>query len=248
MDVVFITGIYNNCDRWCEKCEQQLRCMSFVMGKKIEEKGGFNFEREGHREDESIWARLKEVFESTYEVLHELAEERGLDVEDIYASENIDREFWGEDYEGTPREQVYQKLESSDLLRICSIYEYWADKCLEQLYEIINDKEKNELLEEALEVVGWYPDLIQAKIRRALYGYHYHTANKSKTTEDYNGSAKVALIGVERSIENWKIIQPLCPAYQKEISHLLVVLEQLRSDADEYFPKARTFVRPGFDN
>ena len=87
--------------------------MSFVMGKKIEEKGGFNFEREGHREDESIWARLKEVFESTYEVLHELAEERGLDVEDIYASENIDREFWGEDYEGTPREQVYQKLESS---------------------------------------------------------------------------------------------------------------------------------------
>ena len=56
------------------------------MGKKIEEKGGFNFEREGHREDESIWARLKEVFESTYEVLHELAEERGLDVEDIYAS------------------------------------------------------------------------------------------------------------------------------------------------------------------
>lgn len=177
-----------------------------------------------------------------------MAEERGLDVEDIYASENIDREFWGEDYEGTPREQVYQKLESSDLLRICSIYEYWADKCLEQLYEIINDKEKNELLEEALEVVGWYPDLIQAKIRRALYGYHYHTANKSKTTEDYNGSAKVALIGVERSIENWKIIQPLCPAYQKEISHLLVVLEQLRSDADEYFPKARTFVRPGFDN
>ena len=248
MDVGFIPGIYNYCDRWCEKCEQQLRCMSFVMGKKIEQKGGFNFEREGHREDESIWTRLKEVFESTYEVLHELAEERGLNVEDIYASENIDREFWGEDYEGTPREQVYQKLESSDLLRICSIYEYWADKCLEQLYEIINDKEKNELLEEALEVVGWYPDLIQAKIRRALYGYHYHTANKSKTTEDYNGSAKVALIGVERSIENWKIIQPLCPAYQKEISHLLVVLEQLRSDADEYFPKARTFVRPGFDN
>ena len=248
MDVGFIPGIYNYCDRWCEKCEQQLRCMSFVMGKKIEEKGGFNFEREVHREDESIWARLKEVFESTYEVLHELAEERGLDVEDIYASENIDREFWGEDFEGTQREQVYQKLESSDLLRICSIYEHWADKCLEQLYEIINDKEKNDPLEEALEVVGWYPDLIQAKIRRALYGYHYHTADKSKTTEDYNGSAKVALIGVERSIENWKIIQPLCPAYQKEISHLLVVLEQLRSDADEYFPKARTFVRPGFDN
>ena len=56
---------------------------------------------------------------------------------------------------------------------------------------------------------------------------------------------KWLLSGVERSIENWKIIQPLCPAYQKEISHLLVVLEQLRSDADEYFPKARTFVRPG---
>lgn len=222
--------------------------MSFVVGKKIEEKGGFNFEREVHQEDQSVWTRLKEVFESTYEVLHELAEERGLSVEDIYASENIDREFWGEDYEYNQREQIYLKLESSDLLRICNIYEYMADKCVEQLYEIINDKEKNEPLEEALEVVGWYPDLIQAKIRRALYGYHYSLANKSKTPEDYNGSAKVALIGVERSIANWKIIQPLCPAYRKEISHLLVVLEQLRNEADEYFPKAMTFVRPGFDN
>lgn len=54
----------------------------------------------------------------------------------------------------------------------------------------------------------------------------------------------MALIGVERSIENWKIIQPLCPAYQKEISHLLVVLEQLRSDADEYFPKCQDIRTP----
>ena len=116
MDVGFIPGIYNYCDRWCEKCEQQLRCMSFVMGKKIEEKGGFNFEREGHREDESIWARLKEVFESTYEVLHELAEERGLDVEDIYASENIDREFWG----GITKGLQESKFTKNSNLRISS--------------------------------------------------------------------------------------------------------------------------------
>lgn len=67
------------------------------MGKRIEEKGGFNFGQEVGQEEESIWSRLKNIFESTYEVLHELAEEQGIEVEDIYASENISKEFWGEE-------------------------------------------------------------------------------------------------------------------------------------------------------
>ena len=82
-EIGFIPGIYNYCDRWCEKCDQQLHCMSYVMGKRLEEKGGFDFNRDSSGEDDSLWSRLKNVFESTYEVLHELAKERGVEVEDI---------------------------------------------------------------------------------------------------------------------------------------------------------------------
>lgn len=250
-EVGFIPGIYNYCDRWCEKCEQRLHCMSFVMGKKIEDKGGFNFDREVSREDESIWTRLKDVFESTYEVLHELAEERGIDVEDIYASENINKEFWGEDFENHARgEKCSELVESSDIIRICMIYEDLADKCLEKIFDVLESQKKNrkkDQVDNALEVVNWYLDLIQAKMRRALHGVYYQEAYGKKDPDDFNGSAKVALIAIDRSNENWLIIQKHCADYQREIGHLLVILEQLRLDIEKQFPEAREFLRPGFE-
>lgn len=245
----FIPGIYNYCDRWCEKCEQRLHCMSFVMGKKIEEKGGFHFDQEINREDESIWTRLKEVFESTYEVLHELAEERGIDVEDIYASENIDKEFLREDFENHSKgERCNLQVEESDIIRICLIYENLADKCLEKIFNLLDEKEKQSKgpLNEALEIANWYLDLIQAKMRRALYGFYYQQMFGEKS-EDFNGSAKVALLATDRSIESWKTIGGCCKDEQREIGHLIVVLEQLQLDIEEQFPHARKFLRPGFE-
>lgn len=254
-EVGFIPGIYNYCDRWCEKCNQKSHCMSYAMGKKIEERGGFNFDEEITREDDNVWARLKDVFESTYEVLHELAEERGIDIEDIYASENIDREFWGEDYENSEQKGDAGDLvvEASDIIRICLIYEDMADKCLEKIFELLDDREENESedvsgnrMEETLDVINWYLDLIQAKMRRALYGVHRgHKGRDNK--EDCNGSAKVALIAIDRSVEAWKTMMICYPGYVRDISHILVVLKQLSSDIENEFKDSRAFVRPGFE-
>lgn len=245
----FIPGIYNYCDRWCERCQLRLRCMSFVMGKKIEEKGEFNLDKEVNWEEESVWSRLKSVFESTYEVLHELAEERGIEVEDIYAAENIDKEFWGEEFENQIQgEKANRLIEASDIIRICMIYEDLADKCLEKIFVFLDEQEKEEgPASEALEVVNWYLDLIQAKMRRALYGYYYQPKKPGKQTEDYNGSAKVALLAIDRSEKNWQLISGYCPLYRKEISQLMVVLAQLRTDIETQFPEARAFLRPGFE-
>lgn len=223
--------------------------MSYVMGKKLEERGGFEPERQEAQEDENIWSRLKAVFESTYEVLHELADERGIDVEDIYVSENINKEFWGEEYEIRLKGQKEILLiGESDIIRICMIYEFLADKCLEKIFEFLDDREgKMEPIDEAMEVIGWYLDLIQAKMRRALCAYYYHSEKEEDHTEDYNGSAKVALISIERSLENWQVVEKCCPHLKKDINHLVVVLEQLRSDIEAQFPTARGFLRPGFE-
>lgn len=251
-DAGFIPGIYNYCDRWCEKCDQKLHCMSFVMGKKIEERGGFNFDEEISQEEENVWARLKDVFESTYEVLHELAKERGIDVEDIYTSENIDREFWGEDYENMEMkgERYNLMVEDSDIVRICMIYEDLSDKCLEKVFEILDEKfgeEKGQEMDEVLETVGWYQDLMQSKMRRALHGY-YHVCSCGEEKEDYNGSAKVALIAISRSEEAWKTLLAHCPEMKREILQLSVVLTQLKKDILFQFPEAEKFRRPGFEN
>lgn len=251
-DAGFIPGIYNYCDRWCEKCDQKSHCMSFVMGKKIEERGGFNFDEEISHEEENAWARLKDVFESTYEVLHELAKERGIDVEDIYASENIDREFWGDDYEHTELKEERDNLmvEDSDIIRICLIYEDLCEKCLERMFEILDEKlgeEKGQEVDEALEIVNWYQDLIQAKMRRALHAY-YHVGSAGDEKEDCNGSAKVALIAIDRSEAAWRILQIYCTEMKREILQLSVVLAQLKKDIQFQFPEAEKFRRPGFEN
>lgn len=31
-DKKLISGIYNYCDRWCERCPQTARCLNFKMG------------------------------------------------------------------------------------------------------------------------------------------------------------------------------------------------------------------------
>jgi hypothetical protein len=65
--------------------------------------------------------------------------------------------------------------------------------------------------------------------------------------KDSDGSAKVALIGIDRSISAWGIMLRYFPAYEDELLKILVVLEKLRKKVEKEFPDARSFFRPGFD-
>ncbi len=65
--------------------------------------------------------------------------------------------------------------------------------------------------------------------------------------KDSDGSAKVALIGIERSIAAWGEIRSHFPLQDDEVLEMLVHLEQLRRKVEKAFPDARAFIRPGFD-
>jgi hypothetical protein len=65
--------------------------------------------------------------------------------------------------------------------------------------------------------------------------------------KDSDGSAKVALIGLDRSIAAWGEIRNLFPHRDHDILDILVNLEQLRRNVEKAFPEARAFIRPGFD-
>lgn len=65
--------------------------------------------------------------------------------------------------------------------------------------------------------------------------------------KDSDGSAKVALIGIDRSIAAWRLMQLSLPERQISIVPLILQLERLRQRIESAFPEAREFVRPGFD-
>jgi hypothetical protein len=101
---------------------------------------------------------------------------------------------------------------------------------------------------DALEVVQWYRFFIDVKLQRAVAGRVDEAIEGADGfPSDADGSAKVALIAVDRSLGAWAKLREHLPAAEDEILDVLVQLARLRTVAEREFPRARAFQRPGFD-
>lgn len=102
---------------------------------------------------------------------------------------------------------------------------------------------------DALAVVQRDMFLIHVKIVRALNGRDEYPAGapfqRGAVQSDWNGSAKVALMSIERSERAWREI---AAALHDEAATVLAdSLATLRSAMSAEFPRAMEFRRPGFD-
>ena len=82
---------------------------------------------------------------------------------------------------------------------------------------------------------------------RALSARNEDDADDKDLPKDYDGSAKVALIGIDRSIAAWRVMQLAISGRAQSIVPLILQLDSLRTKLEESFPQARDFIRPGFD-
>ncbi|HEU4771472.1 MAG TPA: hypothetical protein VFS68_04880, partial [Candidatus Udaeobacter sp.] len=116
--------------------------------------------------------------------------------------------------------------------------------------DLAGQNEQSEQLEDAREVIQWYQYQIAVKIMRALScrsdGWE-DEPDMADFPKDSDGSAKVALIGIDRSIAAWRWMQLSLPDRMGSIVPLILQLERLRKRVEKGFPEARDFVRPGFD-
>lgn len=64
---------------------------------------------------------------------------------------------------------------------------------------------------------------------------------------NYKGSVKVALVGMDRSLCAWEELRQMLGDEAWEVPGLSLQLIALRQDTEQFFPEARAFVRPGFD-
>ncbi len=111
-------------------------------------------------------------------------------------------------------------------------------------------------LSDAVEVIRWYQFFIAAKIFRALMSAR-DDVDKLKEEDftgeitpddiqnDSNGSAKLALIAIDRSLSAWRVMQSSLS--RNTIMPMLLELERLYRATEQGFPRAMDFVRPGFD-
>jgi hypothetical protein len=105
---------------------------------------------------------------------------------------------------------------------------------------------------DAIAVIRFDQLLIRTKVLRAVDAIEFDRTLDADADaaipRDSDGSAKVALISLDRSIASWVVLREQLPAEEKPILGLLVHLARLRREIESQFPAARSFVRPGFDD
>jgi hypothetical protein len=229
----FISGIHNYCDRWCERCAFTARCRVAAAESNLTDE-------ERDIENEAFWRRLSANFVEAKQMVLEKAEELGVEIEPM-----SDEEF--SEYRRREREFI----DGEFLTPLAEKYWKTARKTLEAkddwLFFSIADEETQA---EMLEIIYWYQFFIAAKIHRALSGILDFDGNLDEEElndpqSDANGSMKTALIAVTRSVMAWTALM------RKEnsaiINPLLNLLETIKQKAEEKFPHADEFIRPGFD-
>jgi len=248
-DARYIEGVYNYCDRWCERCPLTSRCLNYAIAEE-----NFRDLTEHDLENQVFWNKLKEMFEVTLDMLTEWAEEQGIDLDhidvDIVAEEERRRRTEADNHELSQAARTYGRLVDEWFDR----EEAQFDQREEALNTIVQlgvggDEpfEEAEHINDSVEVIHWYQHQIYVKIMRAI-SQQLDDANETNDSQtDANGSVKVALIGIDRSIAAWGKLREYFPDCADDILDILVALDRLRRQAEHAFPRARSFVRPGFD-
>lgn len=228
-----ISGIYNYCDRWCERCPLTSRCLVYAT-----EQMDHNGITESHDlRNEAFWQKLNSILQETQQLISGWATEAGLDLNYIPEEEPKRRK---------PRRQL---VDNHPLTRAGKKYANNASDWFRS-FDHTEQNEPSQQLEDAREVIQWYQYQIAVKIIRALScrsdGWE-DEPEMSDFPKDSDGSAKVALIGIDRSIAAWRWMQLANPERLESIVPLILQLERLRQRVEKAFPEARYFVRPGFD-
>lgn len=244
-DKKYISGIYNYCDRWCERCPQTARCLNYAMGEEE-----FSDPETRDINNEAFWKKMSEIMQSSAEMMNDMIDSAGLDPEQLINSSD----------EG--EQNIKEAAANHVVCRMARKYDDMAREWIEETEDIFV-KPGEEISQEAdenpepgstgdtLAVILWYQNQIYIKLIRAVTGRleEPDTSSDENYASDSDGSAKVALIGIDRSLAAWWSLNKLLPGlYTGNIRSILIHLEQLRVNVEKTFPGARKFIRPGFDN
>jgi len=253
-----IEGIYNYCDRWCERCTMTSRCLTYQMDKEDSEEYG---QESGSMDNEKFWQRIHDSFQLTLDMIRDDAKKFGIDIDNLPDDPELNQkiEDQHEAARNHPVTQFAEKYMHSSLDWMKNSDKIIKEKIKELEQKAIMDiagvdpEEELEMLDDCLSVVSWYQMQITVKLSRAfnsrlseledaIVGLEFDNMLK-----DSDGSAKVALIGIDRSIGAWGGLLNFLPSEEGYILNTLAHLQQLRRKVEVAFPEARNFKRPGFD-
>jgi hypothetical protein len=223
-----IEFISEYCDRWCERCAFTNRCSAYAVQAALGMCGDIREAIELAVGAPTVVGATHSKRTRTFEIDEPTAEE----IQKIGAEE---------DARGKRIEEAsISKNATSIMLRA---HEWF------RAHETRVRTGSDAVLLEAIDVAQWDSCFIGAKLHRALHGRDSHESgddwDDDPVQNDWNGSAKIALISIERSASAWQIIAQATG--DVVAASLASAVASLRVEVEEAFPFARLFQRPGFD-
>lgn len=266
-----IPGIYNYCDRRCERCPFTQRCFQYLETRR--ERGQVRDEHE--HEDESVGRVVARSLERSLDMLRIIGRRLGIDLgidapesaepaagldanqrpgvsqmireqedQDAQAEEEAEEEE-EEGEEG--EEQEEEEQEEDALVRLAREYSDTAWPILRALGPVLHMRGEAALVD-ARETLELFSTSISAKVFRAVVTDADPALDPDDLQNDANGSAKVARLMIQDSRRAWRALMVPGQATEDGVPARLVrMLDDLDTRLGIRFPRAMDFQRPGFD-
>lgn len=229
----YIDFISAYCDSWCERCAFTDRCSHYAIELAVQMCDG----------DVGAAIELAVGPPPPRDAAERARRERRLDMLNEVSLSTSELETAEREEEA--REE---RLDQSPLTTAADAYALLARAWLHAHPDLLPMSTDRELAS-ALEVVRHDLYLIGAKLHRALRGFdefHHGDAYEDDPVQnDWNGSAKVALVSIVRSTEAWQVLARV--SGDGDARHIVERLGTLRTAVEQTFPDVWRFVRPGFD-
>jgi hypothetical protein len=238
-----ISGIYNYCDRWCERCPLTSRCLVYATEDELSQNN--EIENNDIRNAE-FWHTISDTLTQVRALIPLWAKD-ALDLNNAVEQQTGRRQTRTVDNHPLTKAGKHYANTASDWFREL---DHDSELTRTSAKRPTDDRQHPQPFEDARGVIHWYQYQIAVKTMRALSGRKEEIQDPETADfpKDSDGSAKVALIGIDRSIAAWRLMQLSLPDRAESIVPLILQLETLRINLEESFPEARAFIRPGFDS
>ncbi len=237
----FIPGIYNYCDRWCERCSQCERCLTFAHEQEMKKE--CNDPETEQLDNEKFWEQVQLSFEVTLDMISEDAKRLGINLDELSDVEEPE-------HMESPVEEI-ARLYGHEMCRWLRVNRDKLDILTSQIPALYDIQDTSSELANPVEIVQWYCFFIEAKLHRAFHDLNSRSDDfddEFDITADKLGTAKVVVIAVNRSIEALTILFSIMIDQEDEILCFLSQLSKIKKLILETFPAAMEFKRPGFDD
>ena len=230
-----IPGIYNYCDGRCPRCSFTDRCLTYLDCQEL---------KSGH-DGASLAETVGESLQRTLEMITEVARREGLDLVDSVDAAGVQPLAADE---GAAAAAVDLDRHRQDRLAVrAREYGHLAWRIGRAIGPVVAARGDAPVME-AVETIEWFSSMISSKIYRAVCGQAEGWETHDEVQTDFNGSAKIALVGIAESRRAWDLLMEAGRATADGVPAQAVrMLDALDASVRERFPHAMAFVRPGFD-